>query len=388
MDQRSAYIIQILERLGAPLMAAVDAVRSGKPAGDDAGAKDAEAVAALLGKSVQLSIALASTMELKDSETNADAVRLALAALATPLMADHYRNTGKLPADGDIQRMTQSLQSILSFSDSFAPAAETIKRLALIDSEVGNIGDENQVTLNYSLALVPALNAVAHYSFGRGDKKLAQDVTSTLVQRAQELRARLVQGSVDPADEKWADLKCLKALASIYAACHEAETKRLMALNEDQRSALAETGGAMPMDKVWEGFDKRVEMMAVLSENTAGVSSGVESAPVVNKPVTPPPVEAEKPAPVQGSAPASDSPMGFFKPGEKQDDSMLSPPPEQPVQDAELVAKRAADLVPPPVIEPEKAVVPEAQTEPQGDSSNPMSFFKPGMKKPDEGEEE
>ena len=95
MNQRAAFLLQILERLGAPLVAAVSAVSARADTGGNGGnpAKDAERVAELLARSVQASVALTESSGLRNG---GDSVRLALAAIAAQLLGDNYRQTGKI----------------------------------------------------------------------------------------------------------------------------------------------------------------------------------------------------------------------------------------------------------------------------------------------------
>ena len=73
--------LAILGKIGAPLMAAVgDVAARGVPTEKP----QAEQLAALIGKAVQTGIGLAGSMDLRDA-ADADAIRLALSAIAAPL---------------------------------------------------------------------------------------------------------------------------------------------------------------------------------------------------------------------------------------------------------------------------------------------------------------
>jgi hypothetical protein len=329
MTQRSAFVIQVLEKIGAPLMAAVLA-HDGEKTED--GKKEAERVAALIGKAVQVSIGLANTMELKDTE-QADAIRLAIAAMAGPLIAGHYRQTGKIPGDNDIKRITASLEAVLTFSDSFAPAADNTMRLENIEAGMAP-ADENQIHIQYMNALVPVVNAVASYSFGRPEEQLAQEVADRLVKRAGTMREKLLNGATDPKETKQAELQLLSALAMVYVECHKRETSRIMVLDDQARAAEAEAaGGTMKMDTVWDAFEKR----AVLTEALGAGAS--------------PSSRASSAAGSQAPAPAA--------------------PPEQP--------QAVTPAAPPPLAEQPAAPAQAAQEQPaeQSGDYNPMSFFKP-----------
>src|SRR4051812_11289662 len=117
MDPRSKFLLQILHKLGTPLMRAVNAHPD---SGDVSGQKDAQTIAALLSETVKISISLSQAMNLKPEDGDADAIRVALAALAGNLVADSYAQQGRIPGEAEARRISSGLQSVLSFSDNFA----------------------------------------------------------------------------------------------------------------------------------------------------------------------------------------------------------------------------------------------------------------------------
>lgn len=315
MTQRADLLLQILERLGAPLMAAVNAVAR-QPANEGAPAKDAERVAELLARSVQAGMALSETSGLRNG---GDSVRLALTALAARLLGEHYRQTGKVPAEADIKRLTGALEAVLIFSDNFALAADNIARLEnLAPGDI--LADESQVNIQYLGLFVPVVIAVARFPFGQPERKLAQDIAARLIAVAGEARQRA--GTFpDRKAEKRAELQILRALVALYAACHGAETDRLMAMNAEAR------GQAQSMDAVWRAFDQGVTMLEILAGNIApGADGGTASSggpapaavvppsPFTAQPAPPPPPE-QKVAPEEQ---AGYNPMSFFKPPGKK----------------------------------------------------------------------
>jgi hypothetical protein len=310
MDSRSQFILQLLQKLGAPLMRAVNA-RSGSA---DEGAKDAQTISALLSETVKISIALSQAMNLKPEDGDADAIRVTLAALAADLVADSYKETGRLPTEADSRRITKSLESVLAFTDNFAPAAQHAQRLQTIDGAAPFM-DEMQVSLYAMNALVPAIAAIAEFPFGQQETKLIQEVATTLSDRAKTLRSNLVQIEGDGADGKMAELVLLQSLAQIYASAHRAETTRLKTLPEDSR-------GDLSLGPVWEQFDRQLAMLEVLLGTAGGVSSGrggkgvkpAAEAPAEEPPAQPAAPAAQAPAAQEAAPPAKPAnPMSFFK---------------------------------------------------------------------------
>ncbi len=337
MSQRSAFQVQILSRLGAPLMTAVGEVAARqRKDGEDTQKQEAERLAELLGKAVQVSVSLAGIMDLKDSDGQADSTRLALAALAGPLVAGQYRLTAKVPGDAEIKRMIKALEAVLTFSDNFTPAAENTARLASMAP--GALADENQIHIQYVNALVPVVNVIAAFPFGRPETRLVQEVAGQLVGRAQDICKSFMNGAAEK-DMKQAELAILAALAALYVECHQEEKNRLMALGEQARAKTAEaSGGVLPVDPVWKAFEIRAGMVELLAKSAVSAASSAAkapappqvAAPVVapSAPPPPPPPVAAAPAPaaplpsptpedLQSGDPVSYNPMGFFKPVKK-----------------------------------------------------------------------
>jgi len=324
MSQRSAFQVQILEKLGAPLMGAVAEVAARqRKDGEDTQKQEAERLAELLAKTVQVSVGLAGSMDLKDTDGQADSARLALAALAGPLVAGQYRLTAKVPGDAEIKRMVKALEAVLTFSDNFAPAADVTARL----ENLAPANDENQAHIQYVHSLAPVVNVVAAFSFGRPEIKLIQEVADRLVKKAQDVGRNLAGGNID----KRAELRLLGALAGLYVECHRDEMNRLMAMDAAAR-AKVESGGMLPMDPVWAAFELRAGMVEILGR--AAFASGAASGSAAPKPaaaaapVTPPPAPpAPPPAPPAPPPAAADIPPAAPLP-------VAPPPAAPPAQDA------------------------------------------------------
>lgn len=299
MDPRTRFLLQLLQKLGAPLMAAVESRAT------SAGTQgDASTLAALLSESVKVSIALSQAMNLKSEDGNADAIRVALAALAGELIADSYRGTGRIPGDNDVQRIAKALESVIVFADNFAPAAEHAARLETLEG-APPFFDPVQTSI-YSLhALLPVIAAVGEFSFGQPETRLVQEISERLGARAGEIRKRLTVGG-----NAMAELVILQALGQIYAGAHKAETARL--------NQGGDTAGQSSMASVWESFDRQVAMLEILvgaiAQGEAVAAQGGGSSAV--RPDTAPAEAAPPqsgPPPEQAAPPAGGSPMAFFK---------------------------------------------------------------------------
>lgn len=326
MTSRSAYQLQILEKVAAPLLAATQGRQPGETRAE------AAIVAELLARSVQSGLMLAQMMDVREQGADGESVRLALSALAAAVVAGLYRHNGQVPGDADMQRQITALSAALTFADNFSPAAENTARLAALDAGAAP-ADETQVMIQCLHALTPVVTVIAGYSFGRAEKKMMQEVTERLVRQADQLAQRLLPAA-DPAARKLAELNFLRALAPLYCEAHRAETARVMALSESARQQAA-PGGILPLEPLWQDFDRHVALLDVLGQTLLprfagqgrGDSGGVAPASAAQAPVTPKvfaaPPSAQPPAPpsapAQPSAPATDAPynpMAFFKPGQ------------------------------------------------------------------------
>ncbi|HPD83017.1 MAG TPA: hypothetical protein PLK85_04285 [Alphaproteobacteria bacterium] len=344
MAQNSKFTVQLLEKIGAPLAAAIEAVPL---KGQDTDIQSAKLMAQMLGQAVQISISLNGSLTVQEDEAQADSTRLALAALAAPLIADFYEQNEHVPEDQDIKRIIKSLESVLAFAENFSAAEEGKSRLSTIDHH-SPLFDKTQTSLVVMQAMTPVIAAVAEFPFGQSEIKLVQDIAVKLENKANDL-AQSAQ-----TQDKFSQLLILKALANLYAQCHRAQTQKLAGStpneNPDNRAELS-------LDPVWEAFETRTAMIkAVLgvSSSTVGVQSK-EPSPI--KPAAIPPVTQQ----VEESS--TSSPMGFFKKPEGTQQAA------QPVENQQTVPQ---------------AENPAVSTEASSSPSSPMGFFKPGAKKADD----
>ena len=315
MDQRTQFLIQVLEKIGAPLTMAVVA------SPESSTATDAQRVAELLNKSVQLGLSLADGMNVRD-EAQADGVHLSLAAFSGPLIANQYMGTGRVPGDLEVRRMAGALQAVLTFADNFTPAADTTLRIE--NSEAGTEGaDEALIHVQMLNAFAPMLQAIAQYTFGRQENKLVQDVAGRIMTRVEEFRGDMFGKDISIRQARRADLVLVKMMSGIYASAHMGEMARLMGLPEKARMSAMATPGGISMDPIWQAFDRQMSAVQVLAElvippikaQETGGGSGLPPKPKANpmEKFSPAKAEATTPAeaPKADAAPAG-NPMAFF----------------------------------------------------------------------------
>lgn len=298
MDSRTQFILQLLQKLGAPLMAAVNAHSQGEE-------QDAQTLAALLSESVKISISLSQAMNLKADDGDSDAIRVSLATLAAGLIADSYAQHGRVPGEQESRRISKALESVIVFADNFAPAAEHAKRLQTLEDAPPFI-DPVQTNVYAMHALIPAIIVISEFSFGQPVTRLIQDVSERLGAKAKELVAALgADGSA------MGEMVVLQALGKIYAGAHRMETERLKGTDDTNAATL---------DGVWKSFDVQISMVDVLLKSMGGSaatagggsSGGVKPTPAAAaEAAPPPPPPAPETPPPSPAAPAN--PMAFFK---------------------------------------------------------------------------
>lgn len=343
MTQRTQYLIQILDKIGGPLMDAVSAVPNPETAESIEG--DAQTIAGLLGKVVEVSISMNEALDLNAQDAQDDALRVALAALAGPLVAGQYRQNARIPQDNDLKRLGAAMQAVLTFGDNFTPSPEHEARLKAIEAE-GKPVDAHQISIQYVHAFIPVINAVGAFPFGRPEQKLIMDVSGRLVNRAVEMRESLLP-ALSGDDQKLAELAILRALTSVYAACHTSETQRLAGMSD-------QTPDASSMEPVWQNFDTRSAMLEAVVKNILPADS---AAPVAAAPTTPP----------VASPPAAEAPQDTAaKPAIFGGGTAAAATPEPPAP---------ADTPPAASETPAPPATPPPSEQPPAQGGNPMAFF-------------
>ena len=265
MDTKSTFLLQVLEKLAAPMVAAISEVSVRQalipdPSQPGAMRPEAEQVANLLTKSTQMSIGLAGLVDLKPMDGDTDSMRLALTSLASPLMSNIYRLAGRSPTDAEIQRINDAMSAVVSYADNYAAAADATVRMAQIDADFFP-SDNGQVALLYMGALLPVVNSIMAYSFGQPEKKLVQDVTERLVRESKFLRAKMFPEIPEGQMAAKADLALLRMAGLIYSQCHFAEMAKLMATEDQVRQGMAPT-----MTALWQSFILRMQMLEILGD--------------------------------------------------------------------------------------------------------------------------
>lgn len=350
MAQSSEMIGQIVEKLGMPIIAAVSEVERQKQAmgrvqGVQSDEAQARLVAELLGKSTELGLMLFRSFDINEpTESRADAARLGLTALSSTVIANLYGMTGRIPGEPELQRLEKVVQSVVAFSDNYETGQDATQVMAAADVEkAGGLSVLDYSAVHYASALIPVVNAVAAFPFGRPEDQLMKEVMQRLMGVVSAVASRLYAGLND-AQKKSVELALMKVAANTYAQCHFAEMTQLMS-SGDQQKMMAQN---LSMDGIWQAFDKRFSMLETVVTSLSGADQASSSGSSGVVPSAPPPPAAPPPVETAPQQPAA-APV-----------DITQPPPAAPV---DVTQPAAAPVEPPP---------PAA---PAADSSDPMAFF-------------
>lgn len=375
MNQRNAYLIQILEKIGSPLLSAV----IGNGAENNETKEDASTIASLLSRTVQLSIDLGRLIDIeKSSPEEIESLRVAMAGLAGPMIASQYTQHSKVPGESDVKKLTGALEAVMTFSDNFTPSDDHVIRLENMRAN-GMPGDTHQINIQYVQAFVPIADIVAGFPFGQPEKKLMQDVADKINAKATQIRKDIFGDDMDNNQQKLCELALVKSLADLYTSCHKTEMNKLMAMQEPDSNAQKNA-----LQSVWENFDTRTEILSMMAQNMvperqkdSAVPSNAPSAET-QKPPPPsssPATSSQSPAPpppAQAATPTEqkNNPMAMFsKPkgdnAEAQNPSAQAPETAPPAPPTPQTSQPEKSSAPPP---------PPEEKKPEGD--NPMAFFK------------
>ena len=386
MNQRSEYLKQIIEKIGGPLLAAIQEVAAKNPASAGDAAADAQRFAELLSKTVQLSIELGKVMEIeKANPDQVESIRVAAAALAGPMVAAQYSQNGKVPSEQDLTKLSGTLETVMTFSDNYPLSAENLQRLKEMDAN-GKAVDTHQTNIQFLQAFTPVADAVATFSFGQAEKKMMQDIADKIHGKSKEICESVFGKNLDEGQRKLAELAILKSLTDIYTECHKTEVTKLMALQDPGADAQSKA-----ITSLWQNFDLRAGILESLAENMGLSSSKTSPAPAAppatpqQPPVEPPPQASAAPPPSTPQAPPAQetsppaappagNPMSMF--AKPKDDNAAAPaaPPAQPQQQPPAEPPPQAPATPPPLT-PQAPPAQETPPPAAPPAGNPMSMF-------------
>lgn len=342
MDSKHQTFLRIFEKLGTPLIAAVNEVKTRTGQSDSDENEDAQKLAQLLTIVTRESVVLAEKADIVQSDSEKDDLRLSLTTIIAPLIASLYQMGGKIPEEKETGQLADSFAALSSYIDNFISIKEGSSRIGQMEDGQYFI-DENQIRIQTLSTLIPIVNSVIAFPFGEKPSKLIRNICSRLIEESATLQEKLFPTS-NNSEAKHAQLSLLRPLVVVYSQCHFSEMARILNSQDKNRA-----GASLSIEPVWKAFGERVEMIdavsSVLSGNEA-VSRPVEevvepeeSVATEEQPAEPEPIGQHVPtnlapgdtlmaethdAPLPKEKPKDPSnPMAFFAQGDadKSDES-------------------------------------------------------------------
>lgn len=270
MDSKHQTFLRIFEKLGTPLIAAVNEVRTrtGQPDGDDTG--DAKKLAQLLTVVTKESVDLADKADIVQSDSEKDDLRLSLTTIIAPLVASLYQMTGKIPEDKETAQLSESFGVLSSYIDNFISIKEGAARIGQMEDGQYFV-DKNQIKIQTLSVLIPVVNSVIAFPFGEKPSKLIRTVCSRLIEESEKLQEK-ISPTDNEAEAKHIQLGLLRSLVVIYSQCHFSEMARIL---NSQGKNRAEAN--LSIEPVWKAFSERVDMIDAVSSVLSGNEDATES---------------------------------------------------------------------------------------------------------------
>jgi hypothetical protein len=260
---KNQVLITLFEKMGVPLINAISAVEMWQKM-DSAEETDLEAehikyatnLASLLNRTVSLSTALSDKLELPVQKNHKH--RLDVAAVSTLMVAHQYALTAKIPEEADIAKMTDSMQSVLSFADYFSSSADVMEASSL----------SSEALMAQCLdAVVPLAHTVERFSFGKQGKALLSDILDQLGKRVTDLAKALGQ-DMDERAINAQKIQIFKSSAQLFTLCYEGEMNALVQSHVTTDTATASTPEDQDVDqalgRIWTNFDARVDLLRIV----------------------------------------------------------------------------------------------------------------------------
>lgn len=349
MAQKADFYTYINEKIATPLAAAAEehALKKGQSFDGEDMAKN---IASLLPKITMLSIKAIDKMSLSETdEAEADKLRLGMAAVATPLIANHFRMKGEAPANADIDKFAMLMQTVSQFGESFKIADGALSNIKTIDGVIVE-GDDNLLRLQHLQIFAPIMATIQTFSFGQPEQKTLQDAVDRITAKATRLRKDILP---DLAENKvvFAELSLMRTLALLFTQAYMGQMARLV--------SAGQSGGTpdVTLDDVWEQFDKNIKMIDAL---TTGFFAKVEKA----QPATIAEPEKVTPEPASQVAPVKET---------EPQPAIADAEPETPAATPEPEVKKQEEPAPAASeVDGDKDVSSEGSDE---SGKDPMSFF-------------
>jgi hypothetical protein len=246
--------VAVLKNVVTPLLQSIGEVnRAAKAETPPTPEEEAQLLNNLVESALALSQATAANLNDQSAPMD-DAVRWNLVAAATHNVAARYRSSGHMTNAEDAQNLAAAVfESKKKFQSQSVGVGESVPN---------TLGTFRAKMLE---ALVPVVNAVAQYAFGRAEHVLLAQVAERLLKTADQVTRGLAPAGCTPRDWRLLCWSVLQAAGFLYSDCHFAEADRLLYMEQGDRDAYFKEYDQMPpLTFVWQSFDQRMAMLATL----------------------------------------------------------------------------------------------------------------------------
>lgn len=246
--------VAVLKNVITPLLQAIGEVnRAAKAETPPTPEQEAQMLNALVEGTLALSNATTASLN-TEREPIDDMVRWNIVAAATHNVAARFRATGAIISADEAQKIAAA---IFDTKEKFQ--SQTVNSGESIPNTLGTF------RARMLEALVPVVNAIAQYSFGRAEHVILAQVAERLLKTADQVTRGLAPAGCTPRDWRLLCWSVLQAAGFLYSDCHFAEADRLLYMDKDERDVyFREHDNMPPMNFVWQAFDQRMAMLATL----------------------------------------------------------------------------------------------------------------------------
>lgn len=325
MNHQNELLASVIEHLGIPLLSAVSNLSKDQKVASPE--KQAQIAARLLTASVKMGMGLSGKMSMVSDTEKAEALRFRLTALSAHVISDQIVNLNKEVSEEELDKVTASIDSILSFSSHFSLSSDGIGYLQGMDMSV--LGAEEAVKIRTLEAMLPLMIAIS-------EKPIVPDVNKTIEEMAQRLMAEtdVFSKKMYGNDHKLKHLLDQKIFSLLVATLKQAYMKELQA-------------GKPQIENVWLEFDKTKAIALVLCDYLVTGQNHIDTEDVA-------------------SGAASSAPKSEVNVADMPEHVEIQPYEPAAIQEQQLQQE----------VMPQELTERQEVKKPSGDPNNPMSFFK------------
>lgn len=246
--------VAVLKHVVTPLIQALAELRNAnKGAPAPTPEEESKMLDDLVSNAMALSTATLASLN-ADSQKLDDAVRWMVVNAATHVVAARFRANSEIKPAEEAAELAKAVFGIQGKFQS-----QTVATGESVPNTLGTFRAKMLETL------VPVVNAVAQYSFGRAEHLLLAQVAERLLKTADQVTRSLAPTGCTPQDWRLLCWSVLQAAGYLYSDCHFAEADRLLYMEKEERDAYFREHDQMPpLTFVWQSFDQRMAMLATL----------------------------------------------------------------------------------------------------------------------------